>query len=188
MPGRKSEQALVDLIRDRGEALTRYAYLLTGDVASAQDLVQDALVKVVVRTRSGFVPDVMEAYLRRAIVNAYLDGRRRSRQWTDVQHLLVVDEVRDGPEVATADRLALHAALGTLAPQERAAVVLRYFGELTVPEIADQMGISQGSIKRYLSNAVGKLEQRMGPMPSLRTPGRDTAVVLATATRRGGRG
>ena len=187
MPGRKSEQALVGLIRDRGEALTRYAYLLTGDVASAQDLVQDALVKVFVRTRSGFVPDVMEAYLRRSIVNVYLDGRRRGRQWTDVQHLLVHDDVRDGPEVATAARLDLHAALGTLAPKERAAVVLRYFGELTVPEIAEQMGIGQGSIKRYLSNAVGKLEQRMGPMPSLRSTDRDTAVVVADNPRRGGR-
>lgn len=187
MPGRKSEQALVGLIRDRGEALTRYAYLLTGDVASAQDLVQDALVKVFVRTRSGFTPDVMEAYLRRAIVNVYLDGRRRGKQWADVQHLLVHDDVRDGPEVATADRLALRAALGTLAPQERAAVVLRYFGELTVPEIADQMGIGQGSIKRYLSNAIRKLEQRMGPMPSLRSPGRDTAAVVPASTRREGR-
>jgi RNA polymerase sigma factor (sigma-70 family) len=183
MPGRKSEEALVGLIRDRGEALTRYAFLLTGDVAAAQDLVQDALVKVFVRTRSGFTPDVMEAYLRRAIVNVYLDGRRRGKQWTDVQHLLVGDDVRHGPETATADRLDLHAALGTLAPQERAAVVLRFFGELTVPEVADQMGISQGSIKRYLSNAIGKLEQRLGPMPSLRS----TPDTVAVATRRGGR-
>ena len=186
MPGRKSEQALVGLIRDRGEALTRYAFLLTGDVAAAQDLVQDALVKVFVRTRSGFVPDVMEAYLRRTIVNVYLDGRRRGKQWTEVQHLIVGDEFRDGPEVATADRLALHAALSTLAPQERAAVVLRYFGELTVPEIAEQMSISQGSIKRYLSNAVAKLEQRMGPMPSLRSTDRDT-VAVTSDHRHGGR-
>ena len=185
MPGRKSEQALIGLIRDRGEALTRYAYLLTGDAASAQDLVQDALVKVFVRTRSGFVPDVMEAYLRRAIVNVYLDDRRRNKHWTEVQHLLVGDDVRDGPETTTADKLDLRAALSTLAPQERAAVVLRYFAELTVPEVAEQMGIGQGSIKRYLSNAVGKLEKRMGPMPSLRTPGWDTVDV--TADHRSGR-
>lgn len=85
MSGRRSEQALTDLVRDRGEALTRYAYLLTGDVAAAQDLVQDALVKVFVRTRTGFAPDVMEAYVRRAIVNVYLDGHRRAKQWTGVQ-------------------------------------------------------------------------------------------------------
>lgn len=177
---------LTDLVRDRGEALTRYAYLLTGDVAAAQDLVQDALVKVFVRTRTGFAPDVMEAYVRRAIVNVFLDTHRRTKQWTGVQHLLVQTAPDPGPEAGTPDRVDLHAALATLAPQERTAVVLRYFADLTVPEIADQMGIGQGSIKRYLSNAIGKLEQRLGPLPTLRTH-HDTAVVHATSPSREGR-
>lgn len=187
MSGHRGERVLADLARDRGEALTRYAFLLTGDVAAAQDLVQDALVKVFVRTRTGFAPDVLEAYVRRAIVNVYLDGHRRTKQWTGVRHLLAQTTPAPGPETHTPDRIDLHAALATLAPQERTAIVLRFFADLTVPEIADQMGISQGSIKRYLSNAIGKLEQRLGPMPTLRATDRDTTVVHATSPHREGR-
>jgi hypothetical protein len=56
MPDQNGDRLLGDLARERGSALTSYAYLLTGDVAAAQDLVQDALVKVFVRTRKGFTP------------------------------------------------------------------------------------------------------------------------------------
>lgn len=181
---RPRDTALVELVRDRGEALVRYAFLLTGDVAAAQDVVQDALVKVFVRLRARPQPEFLEAYVRRTIVTLYIDGYRRRRQWTKVEHLLVEDETRHGPDADAAARLDLHAALATLAPQERAAVVLRYFADLTVPEIADDMGLAQGTVKRYLSNAVGKLEQRLGPMPSV---GAGTVEAITVTTQHGGR-
>ena len=162
-----AEHALADLVRTRGKDLTSYAFLLTGDLAAAQDLVQDALMKVFVRTRSGFTPDVAEAYVRRAILTLYVDGYRRRRHWASVLHLVATRDEHQGPELATADRVDLHAALATLSTQERASVVLRFFEDLTVPEIADQMGLAQGTVKRYLSNAVHKLEARLGPMPQL---------------------
>jgi len=182
---RPRDTALVDLVRDRGEALVRYAFLLTGDVTAAQDVVQDALVKVFVRLRARPQPEFLEAYVRRTIVTLYIDGYRRRRSWTQVEHLLVQDEARQGPDVDTAARLDLHAALATLAPQERAAVVLRYFADLTVPEIADEMGLAQGTVKRYLSNAVGRLEKRLGPMPMARSA--DTDEAMAVTTQHGGR-
>lgn len=64
--------------------------------------------------------------------------------------------------------------------------MLRFFADLTVPEIADQMGIGQGSIKRYLSNAIGKLERRLGPLPALRTHP-DTALVHSSSPSLEGR-
>jgi len=78
---------LTQLVQERGEVLVRYAYLLTGDLPAAQDLVQDALVKVFGRLRTGFEPDVLEAYVRRAIATLYVDGHRKHRRWADVQHL-----------------------------------------------------------------------------------------------------
>lgn len=157
------DTALSDLVRQRGEALVRYAYLLTGDVAAAQDLVQEALVKVFVRTRTGFQPDVLEAYVRRTIATRSIDGHRRRRRWTQVEHLFaeVEDSIGDGD---TDEGIDLRAALAGLARQERTAVVLRYFEDLTVPEVARAMGLAEGSVKRYLSNATRKLERQLGPL------------------------
>ncbi|RYV51429.1 sigma-70 family RNA polymerase sigma factor [Pengzhenrongella frigida] len=184
MPESASDRLLGELARERGGALTGYAYLLTGEAAAAEDLVQDALVKVFVRTRSGFTPEVAEAYVRRAILTLYVDGFRRRQRWAAVRHLLVRDDRRDGPDAAVAVRLDLRAALGVLAPQERACVVLRYYEDLTVPEIAAQLQLAPGTVKRYLSNAVHKLEARLGPTPSLHLPDAvgDVIVVGRTAT------
>lgn len=189
MAEHRGDRVLTDLVRDRGRALTSYAFLLTGDVAGAQDLVQDALVKVFVRTRSGFTPDVAEAYVRRTILTLYVDGFRRREHLTSLQHLVASRETGDGPECTAPDRIDLRAALGSLAPQERAAVVLRFYEDLTVPQIAEQMQLSPGTVKRYLSNAVGKLETRLGPLPTLDIRSTEDAAVvpLASVMRRAGR-
>ena len=177
------DRALVMLARDRGEALTRYAYLFTGDVAAAQDLVQDALVKVFVKTHAGRELEALEAYVRRAIATLYIDGFRRRRSYSQVQHLLANPEA--GSSSTSAEALDLRAALATLSPQERAAVVLRYFEDLTVPDAAEAMGLAEGTVKRYLSNAIHKLEQRLGAMPSLAIDGGHQHVPVTP--HRGGR-
>ena len=184
MPDSSRDQALAALVRDRGEALTRYAYLFTGDTASAQDLLQDALVKVFVRSRSGFEAQALEAYVRRTIATLYIDGYRKRRTFAGVQHLLVDPEANAGPDVGTADRLDLHQALATLSRQERAVVVLRFFEDLTVADVAAAMGLAEGSVKRYLSNAVRKLETRLGPIAGTDTD-EDGSVVVLDQTRRG---
>lgn len=179
------DQALVDLVRDRGEALVRYGFLFTGDVTAAQDLLQEALVKVFVRTRSGFEPDTVEGYVRRAMATLYIDGRRKRRTWSGVEHLFARDGATPGPDADAAERLDLHAALATLGRQERAVVVLRYFEDLTVPQIAQQMGLADGSVKRYLSNAVHRLEQRLGPVQPPPPDVETNAVVTTGPAARG---
>lgn len=177
-------QVLAELVRNRGRHLTRYGFLLTGDPVAAQDLVQDALVKVFARSRDGFTPDTAEAYVRRTMLTLYVDGYRRQRHWHRLRHLVAVPDEGYGPELATAARVDLHRALATLSPQERACVVLRFFEDLTVPEIADQMNLASGTVKRYLSNAVGKLGTVLGPV----APPEDRVPVVplpsAAATRR----
>lgn len=166
MGERHGDQVLATLARDRGADLTAYACLLAGDRAAAQDLVQDAIVKVFGRMRTGFTPDVAEAYVRRTIFTLYIDTYRKRRSWAAVRHLAAIEHpATSSHESATTDRIDLRAALHTLAPQERAAVVLRFYEDLTVPDIAERMGVSPGAIKRYLSNAMHKLEARLGPIP-----------------------
>jgi DNA-directed RNA polymerase specialized sigma24 family protein len=104
MPDQKGDRLLGDLARERGSALTSYAYLLTGDVAAAQDLVQDALVKVFVRTRKGFTPDAAETYVRHAILTLYIDGYRRRRNWASVRHLFDDGESSGGQRRRRAGR------------------------------------------------------------------------------------
>jgi RNA polymerase sigma factor (sigma-70 family) len=158
---KENDQLLADLARDRGRDLLAYAFLLTGEHAAAQDLVQDAFVKVFGRLRNGFTPDVAEAYVRRTIVTTYVDGFRRRKRWSAVQHLLASEATGGEP---TGDRVDLHAALATLSPQERACVVLRFYEDLTVPALAARLGLADGTVKRYLSTAVHKLEHRLGPV------------------------
>jgi RNA polymerase sigma factor (sigma-70 family) len=163
MAERRGEQVLGDLVRERGRRLTRYAYLLTGESAAAQDLVQDALVRVFLRSRSGFTPDCAEAYVRRSIMTLYVDGFRRRRRWALLRPFVAAPEPVE-EELAAVDRMDLRAALATLAPQERAAVVLRFYEDMPIADVAERMGLAPGTVKRYLSNAVHKLEVRLGPV------------------------
>jgi RNA polymerase sigma-70 factor (sigma-E family) len=168
------EDDLGRLAADRGPALVAYAHLLTGDVHAAQDLVQDALVNAFSRRRPPEVQHV-EAYVRRVILHAFLDGWRRRRRLDAVAHL--VDHVTPGRDehAAAADRADVAAALTRLSPRERACVVLRFYDDLTLPEIAHRLGVSTGAVKRYLSDARHKLEPLLGPQPGLLTE--DVATV-----------
>jgi RNA polymerase sigma factor (sigma-70 family) len=180
---RAREAALAALVRDHGAELTRYAYAFTGELAAAQDLVQEALVKVFVRTRAGLEIDVLEAYVRRAIATTYVDGYRRARTFDGKRHLSARAESMSGPEVHGPDRLDLHAALGALGRQERTAVVLRYFDDLTVAQVADVMHLAEGTVKRYLANAVRRLEDRLGPLDTPPDHDRDPVLVRPTSDR-----
>lgn len=181
MRTRTHDELLTDLVARRGEALVRYAYLLTGDLAAAQDVVQDALVKVFVHLRARPEAELAEAYVRRAIVSVFIDGHRRRRRFADVQHLLAAPDAGSAADAAA--HLDLHDALATLGPQERTAVVLRYFADLTVPEIAGVMGLAEGSVKRYLHNAIGRLEKRLGPLPTLRADDGESLSVTSAGRR-----
>ncbi|HZX08714.1 SigE family RNA polymerase sigma factor [Kribbella sp.] len=154
------EQDLRELLVARGAALRAYAYLLTGDATTASDLVQDALVRVLGRLRRGGDVDQLEGYVRRSMLNQYVDGHRRLLRWNATRHLLVDPPVHEDDRFAVADEV--RRALGTLAPKQRACVVLRYYEDLTVPEIADQLGCAEGTVKRHLSDAKAKLAGLLG--------------------------
>lgn len=154
------------VVRERGSALLRYAYLLTGDAAAAEELVQDALVGVLARGGRLRDPGAVEGYVRRAILTRYIDGYRRRRRWRDVRHLLVAPASTDGPSAGVDSRTDVMAALAGLSPRVRACVVLRYYEDLSVGETAEQLGLSAGAVKRYTSDGVHALESTLGPLAS----------------------
>ncbi|GAA3740575.1 SigE family RNA polymerase sigma factor [Leifsonia bigeumensis] len=145
------------LVAERGDSLRRYAYLLCGNTDDAADLVQDALVKTFGRLRNGFTVASAEAYVRKAVLNTYLDGGRRRTLWRRIAHLTAGPEEQESAAPATDARIDLLGQLRGLAPRERACIVLRYYEDLKVDDIAAQLEISPGAVKRYLSDALGKL-------------------------------
>jgi RNA polymerase sigma-70 factor (ECF subfamily) len=176
------ENELDELMRTRGSDLVRYAYMLSGDRALAEDLVQDALVKVYSRLRgapgrgrSVGVADGSrahdldspftnaEGYVRRAVLTIYLDGYRKRQRWAGIKHLLSDDPSTRGADQAASARVDVMAALAKLGARERACVVLRYFEDMTVPQIAEALGTAQGTVKRYLSDATKNLQEILRP-------------------------
>ncbi|MDH6180534.1 RNA polymerase sigma factor (sigma-70 family) [Microbacteriaceae bacterium SG_E_30_P1] len=155
------EQVVTRLVADRGDALTRYAFLICGDRDEASDLVQDALVKTFGRLRNGFSIASAEAYVRRTILNSYLDAGRRVSRWRRIAHLEATPEQDDARTGGVDSHIDVQAELRKLAPRERACVVLRYYEDLKVDDIAEWLGISPGAVKRYLSDALAKLAVSM---------------------------
>src|SRR5215207_10570181 len=116
------QEVAATLVAERGDALLRYAYLLCGSREDAADLVQDALVRTFGRPRGDFTPAAAEAYVRRAVLNGFLDGRRRASRWRSIRHLTTAgEEGADSPD----ERLDVEGQLRRLSPRERACIVLR---------------------------------------------------------------
>lgn len=158
-------------VRVRGPALLRVAYQLTHHRADAEDVVQAALVRVYSSVRRrGELPDDLGAYLRRAVVNEFLRGRRRSSSSE-----LVVDEL---PEVGVADatgvvgeRDALWLALGGLSTRQRAALVLRHYEDLDDVAIAAALGCRRATVRSLCARGLAALRPALtDPAEEATTP------------------
>jgi len=190
------ESELAGLVEHRGAALVRYATMLCGNPRDAEDLVQDAVVKVFSRLRGPagrttthgepgavtLVTDTvltnLEGYVRRTILTGYLDTYRRRRRWAGIRHLSAGPDRVVGPEDGVGDRADVTAALAALTPTQRACVVLRFYSDLTVPQIAAELGSAEGTVKRHLHDANVTLRGRLGvldddpPQPPAPRPAR----------------
>jgi RNA polymerase sigma factor (sigma-70 family) len=192
------ETELTELVMRRSGALVGYAYSLTRDKPQAEDLVQDALVKVYSRLRRPSVagqtqvdldrPEATnaEGYVRRAILTIYLDGYRRRNHWSGLKHLLADDASAPGADRVATARVDVGAALKQLSPRQREAVMMRFFDDLTVPQIAEALGTSQGTIKRHLFDATAVLRQALADVsvPAMETALDERLDAVAGAVRR----
>lgn len=143
----------------RQQALLRTAYLLTGDLDQAEDVLQTALAKLYLSWDKVRDRGAVDAYLRRIIVNENNSLWRRG--WKRREHAAAVlpDGVRhDAYDDGTG--AALWAVVQTLPRRARAVVVLRYYEQLTEAETADVLGISVGTVKSQTSRALAALRER----------------------------
>jgi RNA polymerase sigma factor (sigma-70 family) len=164
------QQVVTRLVAERGDALTRYAYFVCGSQDDAADLVQDALVKTFGRLRNGFSVASAEGYVRRAILNTYIDRGRRTTRWRRIAHLTAQADVA-ASSVETSDAtIDLHQELRKLTPRERACLVLRYYDDLKVDDIAVTLELSSGAVKRYLSDGLAKMAVSLAESETDETP------------------
>lgn len=138
-----------------GPRLRRTAFLLCGDWHTAEDLVQSALAKVFVAWRRIQRQDAALAYATRTLLNCYLSDRRLKRPVE-----VLTDQLPDSPAAdwsTPETRLEVIAALATLPPRARAVVVLRYWVDLSIDEVASMLGCSAGNVRSQSSRALAKL-------------------------------
>lgn len=150
------------VVRDRRQAMVGFAFLLTGSLSEAEDITQDAIVKTFVRGRSRTTVEAAEAYIKKAIANETINRARHRKVVGSKNVVLAAPDSQPGPDAWVGARADLSSALLALTPQERACVVLRYFDDLTVPQVADALKLGDGTVKRYLFNATEKLRGQLG--------------------------
>jgi RNA polymerase sigma-70 factor (sigma-E family) len=139
--------------------LRRTAYLLCGNWHTAEDLTQIALTQTLLSWRRLSRLDNAPAYAHRSLVNAYL-GHRRSRKSRELPVALPPDAA--GPAGTTELRLVLLRALDTLTPSARAVVVLRYWEDLSIGQVAAMLQCSTGNVKSQSSRALAQLRAVLG--------------------------
>ena len=153
----------------RSPALMRTAYLLTGHRADAEDLLQTALAKTYLAWDRIQAREALDGYVRRVLVNTQTSRwRRRKLAEYPTDALPERRSERDATEdVALHD--ALWTALAQLPKRQRAAVVLRYYEDLSEAETADVLGVSVGTVKSTTSRALIKLRDSSGLRDDPRT-------------------
>jgi RNA polymerase sigma-70 factor (ECF subfamily) len=156
-----------DFVAARSAALLRIAYLVSGDVHLAEDLLQTTLARTYLAWRRLDGLDSLEAYSRRVLLNTATSWWRR--RWRGERATLDVPErpVSDQAE-RVVERDAVWRLLRTLPARQRAVLVLRYYEDLSEAEIAAQLGLSTGTVKSHASRALAALRTQLAEEPDLR--------------------
>jgi RNA polymerase sigma-70 factor (ECF subfamily) len=144
----------------------RLAGVILGDSFEAEDATHDAVVMAWRHFGSLRDPARFEAWFQRILVNACRDRLRRRRRSPVVEIEATPERPAGGEDFDSVDdRLALDRAFATLNPDQRLAVVLRFYADLTVEEIADRTGVPAGTVKSRLHTATQRLHHALGPNP-----------------------
>ena len=147
------EQGFTEWVAGCERGLLRSAYLLTGDLHRAQDLVQEALTKVALRwprLRDGHPT----AYARTIIVRDNISWWRRRRETVTAEPTTAdLASLTNDPDAA----LVVRRALARLTPSQRAVLVLRHLDDLSERETADALGVSVGTVKSQNAAALARL-------------------------------
>ena len=131
------------------------AFRIVGSRAEAQEVAQDTMIKAYLRWRT--VRHHARPWVCRVAVNGSLGVVRRRR------HHAPVMEARSGFQTEVADRVDLQSLLASLSRRQRAVVTLRYLADMSDAEVAEEPGISVGSVKTHAHRGIDKLRQHLDP-------------------------
>lgn len=166
-----NDEGFREFVSARSTALQRTAWLLTGDWALAQDLVQAALARTWQRWDRVRRRDAPELYVRQVMLSIYATWWRR--KWRGEVPTGELPERPHGNDAYTGVelRVAITAALGKLSRRQRAVLVLRYFDDLTESQTAAVLGCTVGTVKSHSAKALSRLRDA----PQLKTLIREEA-------------
>lgn len=148
---------IAELYLRHAPAGLRLAYLLTGDRTLSEDLVQEAFARLIGRLRHLRDPNAFDAYLRRTIVNlsrSHLRHRAVERAFLELDAPRAPRESRDA-DVATYE--TMRRALLALPERQRAAIVLRFYEDLTEQQAADVLRCRPGTVRSLVSRGMAAL-------------------------------
>lgn len=157
----KWEPMLGELSQRRRGRLVAFATVLAGPDL-AEDLVHDAVIATFTRSRHFSSVEQAEAYVRRAIATRYIDLVRKDRARSARERRTALYEV--APDVAGVGPMSADVAraLATLSPQVRACIALRFLEDMSIRSTADALNLSEGAVKRYVSDGLARLNEQLG--------------------------
>lgn len=159
------EQDFGRWVAARGGALQRFAYLVTGNAADAPDLVQDALAHALPRWERLAAAGTAEAYVRRSIVNGSVSRWRKNRRLVSVDDVELVAPrapVTEPDEAARRDDAEeAWQLVRSLPTKQRAAVVLRFYEDLSFAQIALVLDCPEATARSHVHRALGRLREQL---------------------------
>ena len=154
---------VISLFQQEGQSLVRLARLFVDDRNAAEDLVQEAFIRLARSAHRIKDASKAAAYLRSIVLNLARDNNRRGL--VSLRHHLPLDDRRASTEdeiELQEDQQQMIEALRGLPHRQRTALVLRYYEELGIDDIAEAMSISRNSVKTHLQRGLAALEERLG--------------------------
>ena len=168
---RRHDDDFVDFASSSRERLRRTAYLLCGDWHRASDITQEALIRIYLAWPRIERKDCLAAYARQAVMSVVIDQARKLSSTELPAPAVEATPSAHDPAGEVTDRLSLVQALVRLPERQRACVVLRYFEDLSVAQVAAVLGVTTGTVKHQTYRALASLRRMFkdeGPsLPSL---------------------
>jgi RNA polymerase sigma-70 factor (sigma-E family) len=159
------EVGFAGFVRENTPALLRTAYLLTGNAQLAEELVQDTLVRLYPKWDRVAAADVPLAYVRRSLTNGFINQQRRASR-REVAYEEVPEHVDPYDAVdRLVDRDQIWAGLRHVSERQRAALVLRFFEDMTDEQTAAALDCRVGTVRSLISRGLATLREHMDAVP-----------------------
>jgi RNA polymerase sigma-70 factor (sigma-E family) len=155
-----TEEEYVDYVTARIPALRRLAYLLAGDDHRADDLVQQTITTLYVKWQRACTATNLDGYVRTMLVRTFVDERRLA--WARVRLFRETPEPLPFEDGGVEDRQVVRAALARVPRRQQAVLVLRFFYDLPVDEVAGILGCTSGTVKSHTSRGLAALRRLLG--------------------------